>query len=143
MRIETLPVGDNYIYVLVEGGRAAVVDPGVAEPVEALLASEGVALDLILITHYHSDHKGGVAVLRRESSCRMAWPGGGAISVDPVVHDGDAVDFAGHAIEVLEVPGHSDCDVAYYVPSAHALFTGDTLFAGGCGRVLGGATDRM
>jgi len=143
MDIETLQVGDNYIYVLIEGDRAAVVDPGVSAPVTALLRERGLTLELILITHYHGDHTGGVAALRQAADCRVAGPSGGAIGVDPVVHDGEVVGFAGHVIEVLEVVGHTDCDVAYYLPAAKALFTGDVLFSGGCGRVLGGQMAQM
>ncbi|MBT3296121.1 MAG: hydroxyacylglutathione hydrolase [Verrucomicrobia bacterium] len=137
MRVETLRAGDNFIYVLVAGQRAAVVDPGVAGPVQAFLDAEGLTLELILLTHYHGDHTGGVSALRR-SGCVVAGPAGGPVALDRVVVDGEALDFGHSAIEVLDVPGHTAHDTAYCLPDEPALFTGDVLFAGGCGRLFGG-----
>ena len=141
--IETVRHADNFIHVLVEGPSAAVVDPGVAGPVESCLRAEGLTLDLILVTHHHGDHTGGCRRLQQVSGCRIAAPAGGAIGADTVVADGDEIDFAGNRIEVLGVPGHTGHDVAFYLPSAGAVFTGDTLFACGCGRVFGGNATQM
>ena len=142
MRIETLRVGDNFVYVLIAGKRAAVVDPGVAGPVQAFLDAEGWPLDLILLTHYHGDHTGGCAALRG-NGCAVVGAVGGSVPLDRVVADGDRLDFAGCAIEVLAVPGHTTHDTAYYLPDAQALFTGDVLFAGGCGRLFDGDAAQM
>lgn len=135
MQLETLLWGDNYIYVLIEGGMAAVVDPGAAGPVRNFLDERGIELDLILITHNHSDHTGGGAELRQAMSCRVAGPPGGWLDPDQVVRDGDVLEFAGQRIETLSVPGHTAHDRAYYLPEQKAVFTGDVLFACGCGRV--------
>jgi hydroxyacylglutathione hydrolase len=143
MTIETLRRGDNRVYVLIEGKRTAVVDPGSAEPVRQFLRGRGLTLDLILITHHHWDHTGGCEDLRRSVPCRLAGPKGGSIPLDRAVADGDAIRFAGRSIEVLAVPGHTTHDVAYYLPSHKAVFTGDALFAAGCGRILGADAGRM
>ncbi|MDP6491133.1 MAG: hydroxyacylglutathione hydrolase, partial [Kiritimatiellia bacterium] len=135
MRIETLQVGENFVYVLAVAGRAAVVDPGVADPVSAYLEEAGLTLELILLTHYHGDHTGGVVALRRASH-DVVGPAGGSIELDRTVVHGDSIDFAGHPIRALAVPGHTTHDTAYYLPEAKALFTGDLLFACGCGRMF-------
>lgn len=142
MDIRTLRNGDNHIYLLVADGIMAVVDPATAGPVEGAGRQLGCRLELVLITHHHADHTGGVEELRARWGCRVAGPPGG-MAVDTVVRDGDCLSFGRHAIEVLSVPGHTDHDVAYCVPDAHAVFTGDVLFAGGCGRVFGGQTETM
>jgi hydroxyacylglutathione hydrolase len=143
MDIRTLRYADNFIYLLREGQRAAVVDPGAAQPVAAALQAEGCALELALITHHHADHTGGVAELKERSACRVVGPPGGLTAVVSPVGGGDVVSFAGRSIEVLPVPGHTVHDLAYYLPEARVVFTGDTLFAGGCGRVLGGQPQVM
>jgi len=142
MQIETLTVGDNFIYVLTEGSRAAVVDPGIAKPVSSFLAQAGLTLELILLTHYHGDHTGGVDALRR-GGCDVMGPSGGSLDLDRTVSDGETVMFAGTSIDILEVPGHTAHDTAYYVPEAQAVFTGDVLFACGCGRMFGRDAERM
>ena len=136
MKMETLRYGDNFIYLLLEGGRAAVADPGVADPVLQALERHGVALELILLTHYHGDHTGGCRELKNTTGCRIAGSTGGTVPLDETVVDGDSITFAGNTISVLSVPGHLSHDVAYVVPSTGMLFSGDTLFAAGCGRIF-------
>lgn len=136
MEIHTLRYADNFIYLLLEEERAAVVDPRAALPVAALLQARAVALELILITHHHGDHTGGVPELKERWPCRVAGPADGLLAVDPAVVEGDRIPFGPCQIHVLEVPGHTQHDVAYYLPEQKAVFTGDTLFAGGCGRVF-------
>ena len=140
--INILRVGDNYVYVLVATGHAVVVDPGSAGPVKDFLSANKLTLDTVLITHHHGDHTGGCADLRQTTGCRIAGPEGGS-TVDMVLHDGDSIELEGHAIEVLAVPGHTDREVAYYLPGEKAVFTGDVLFAGGCGRLFGGTAAQM
>ncbi len=137
MKIETLRSGDNFIYLLLDGQRAAVVDPGSAAPVERALAACGATLELILITHHHGDHTAGCRALKRATGCRVVGPPGGAALMDACVGDGDGVPFAGTRLSVLSVPGHTRHDLAYYAADAQAVFTGDTLFACGCGRIFG------
>jgi hydroxyacylglutathione hydrolase len=143
MNISTLRHGDNFIYVLHEGGSAAVVDPGVAPPVHDALQALGCSLELILITHHHSDHAGGVAPLKKATGCRAVGPSGGLAALDQLVGEGAVVPFAGHTMRVLSVPGHTQHDVAYYLPDEKALFPGDVLFAGGCGRMFSGPAELM
>ncbi len=145
-------LSDNYIYVLVddEGGRAAVVDPGEAEPVALWLQRNAVALDSILLTHHHGDHVAGVAeVRRRHGDVRVV----GAArdrkrlpALTEAVSDGDTVAVLGREARVLEVDGHTLGHVAYFVPDEAGggdLFSGDTVFGGTIGNLFEGTPDDM
>ena len=148
LNIRPLPAfEDNYIWLLTRpgGADAAVVDPGDEDPVLETLDREGLTLTAILITHKHGDHTGGVRELRdRYPGARVYGPAGEAIATltDPL-RDGDTLDLgiAGARFSVLEVPGHTEGHLAYY--GGGVLFCGDTLFAGGCGRVFSGTHEQL
>ncbi len=145
--VQLIPVlQDNYVFVLQRAGRAAVVDPAVAEPVIAELERQGLELVAILHTHHHSDHIGGTPALRRR------WPQAAVIApaceADRIpqtqgVHDGERLTLLGQPVDVLAVPGHTRGHVAYHLPESGHLFCGDTLFAGGCGRLFEGTPEQM
>lgn len=144
--IQVIPVPalrDNYIWLIRLPGmpaapQAVIVDPGAAEPVLAALAEHALQPAAILITHHHPDHTGGISDLQRRFRLPLYGPAG--LCTDApyrVVHEGAVVDFGdGVALHVMEVPGHTLDHVAYY--GNGLLFCGDTLFTGGCGRLLGG-----
>jgi hydroxyacylglutathione hydrolase len=141
MELTTLRVmDDNYIHVMIHAGRAAAIDPGVAAPLLALLAERGLLLEAVLLTHGHHDHTGGVAALVEDCGCEVYGPAGVAVHG---LRDGERLDVCGTELEVLATPGHSDCDLCYYSRDDELLFTGDTLFLCGCGRVFGGDYARM
>lgn len=144
MQIEALPAfTDNYLWLLHDGGRAAVVDPGDAEVVEAALAARGLVLTTILITHHHADHLGGVAALKSRHAAVSIGPDDARIGADRVVGDGERVILAGLDVEaeVIAVPGHTRSHLAFRV--GEALFCGDTLFSLGCGRLFEGSPAQM
>jgi hydroxyacylglutathione hydrolase len=149
LEIEILPVlSDNYVYLLrdpVEGA-TAVVDPGVAAPVLARFEETGSKLDWILSTHHHQDHTGGNLELKRRTGCRVAGPAGerDAIpGIDLELHDGDRFRLGSAEALVLETPGHTRGHISYWFESAAAVFSADTLFALGCGRVFEGSPQQM
>ncbi|EJN09325.1 hydroxyacylglutathione hydrolase [Herbaspirillum sp. YR522] len=138
---------DNYLWLIHDGHQAAVVDPGDAAPVLAALAANRLTLGAILLTHHHADHVGGVLELAG------AYPGlpvyGPAReSIAGVTHrlaEGDEVELPQWQLifKVIDVPGHTSGHIAYHAASASMLFCGDTLFAGGCGRIFEGTPAQM
>jgi len=147
LAITPLPAfNDNYLWLLARGGRAAVVDPGDAAPVAQALAERGLILDAILVTHHHGDHVGGVAALAARGSVTVYGPRGESIPRrDVALADGDAIEVLGVRFAVIDVPGHTAGHIAYYAEALDppALFCGDTLFAGGCGRLFEGTPAQM
>jgi len=133
---------DNYIWLLSRPGEesACVVDPGDASPVEAALEREGLTLGCILVTHHHLDHVGGLERLCERYSPRVYGPHNPNIKrIDTPLRDGDTLDVLGCDFSVLAVPGPTLDHIAYFHDGAEpVLFCGDTLFAGGCGRVFEG-----
>ena len=148
MNIIALPAfADNYIWLLHDGRRALVVDPGDPQPVLSALQDHGLRLEAILVTHHHPDHTGGVAELRTQTGAAVWGPAREAIP-EPftALKDGKTVTTLGTAWSVLEVPGHTAGHIAYFaddVNGAPLLFCGDTLFSGGCGRLFEGTPAQM
>jgi hydroxyacylglutathione hydrolase len=145
LRIEAIPAfSDNYIWLLVREGRAAVVDPGDAAPVQRALDQRGLRLDGILVTHHHADHVGGVAVLAADSGAPVYGPATEDIPARThAVAAGAEFELLGERCTVLEVPGHTRGHLAYLLPALPALFCGDTLFGAGCGRLFEGTPAQM
>lgn len=155
MQIHRLPVlSDNYVFLLhdVATNTAAVVDPAVAKPVLAKLAELGAELVAIFNTHHHSDHVGGNRKLLQHFPKAGVYAGAedrGRIPGQTVeLREGDKVEFAGHEAKVFFIPGHTRGHIAYYfAPMIEGepgeLFCGDTIFAGGCGRLFEGTPAQM
>lgn len=152
LTITALPVlEDNYVFLLQRGGQAAVVDPAVADPVVRWLEERGLDLVAVLQTHHHSDHIGGTpALLRRWPAAAVVASGADreripfqTLSVD----GGDRFTLLERTVEVLAVPGHTRAHLAFHLPAegeeGAELFCGDTLFAGGCGRLFEGTPEQM
>lgn len=146
-------LSDNYIFLLYDppSRLAAVVDPAQAQPVLQCVQNLGADLIAIFNTHHHSDHVGGNRQLLKEFPALCVYGGAedrGRIPGQQVfLGEGDRVEFAGREGEVLFVPGHTRAHIAYYFPPQDGdegnLFCGDTLFAGGCGRLFEGTPAQM
>jgi hydroxyacylglutathione hydrolase len=149
MRIVPIPVLlDNYAYlVIVDSGAAAVVDPSEAGPVLDAAAREGADLRAIWNTHHHWDHVGGNRdLLLARPGLKVFGYAGDRTRIPGItdgVEDGEDFDFEGSAVQVIFIPAHTSGHVAYYLASERAVFTGDTLFAGGCGRLFEGDASMM
>lgn len=135
-------LGDNYIYLYqCADNTAFVIDPGDSTPVLPLLKSRNLILSAILATHSHYDHVGGARELKKTTTCRIIGPDRNGIpGLDRIVKDAEIIELPGVRIQVITTPGHTAASVCYYVlPTENRsgiLFTGDTLFIGGCGRIL-------
>lgn len=138
---------DNYLWLLHDGERALVVDPGEAAPVLQALAQHGLQLTSILVTHHHADHTGGVAALREATGAQVYGPATESIPAPYTpLREGDAVQALGLDFQVLDVHGHTAGHIAFYAPDVDGqplLFCGDTLFSGGCGRLFEGTPAQM
>ena len=155
MEIKRIPVlSDNYVFVLSDPQRkiAAVVDPAIAEPVIDYLQSIDAQLVAIFNTHHHSDHVGGNKKLVAKFPNLCVYGGvedRGRIPHQQVyLHEGDTVEFCDRTAQVFFIPGHTRGHIAYYFPPLEAegtgeLFCGDTIFAGGCGRLFEGTPAQM
>lgn len=145
LRVFTLPVlEDNYTYLLSNGKSAVCVDPADAGPVLRLVDEGPLSLNMVLVTHYHSDHTAGVRELKNKTGCLVAGPRVDGLSwVDREVMNDQYIEFGQEKIKVMATPGHSVEHLCYYEETGGALFSGDTLFGGGCGRVFSGQYDRM
>lgn len=156
MKIHALPAfADNIIWGLESAGELVVVDPGQAEPVLRFLSDRGLRLSAILVTHHHADHTGGIgdllAQLPAKTNEGLAVFGPGyckSLGVSHEVTDGSEVWLFNHSLrlETIACPGHTVDHIAFFThPSGQApmLFCGDTLFAGGCGRLLGGTAEQL
>lgn len=148
MKLIPLPAfADNYIWMLHDGHKALVVDPGDAQPVLVALQREGLLLESILVTHHHADHTGGVAELRNSTGARVFGPAGEEMP-EPLqrLSGGESINTLGLRFEILDVPGHTAGHIAFYCDDMDAqplLFCGDTLFSGGCGRLFEGTPAQM
>jgi hydroxyacylglutathione hydrolase len=138
---------DNYIWMVRKDGAAAVVDPGDAAPVLAWLEREGVTLSAIVNTHHHGDHVGGNEALLARFAVPVFGPAGERIpGRTQALREGDEIDVPGVDLHlrVLDVPGHTAGHIAYVgAADGPILFCGDTLFAGGCGRLFEGTAAQM
>lgn len=131
------PESCTYTYLLAdEGTREAVIIDPVLELMErdiALVKQNGLCLRWVLDTHVHADHVTGAEALKEALGARTCVCGDcGTWGYDRHLEDGDGVELGGESIEVIHTPGHTPGSVCYLWRDA--LFTGDTLFIGGCGR---------
>ena len=156
MDIHAIPAfEDNIIWALESAGELVVVDPGDAGPVIHFLSTQHLRLSGILVTHHHGDHTGGIAQLQDYCQAKRPDPlpvfgpercrGQG---VTETVAEGATVSLFRNTLHlsVLFCPGHTNDHIAYFgAPAGKApiLFCGDTLFAGGCGRLLGGTAAQL
>jgi len=149
METRLVPVPpDNYVILLTDpnGPTTVVVDPGQAPVVEAALAEGGRTLTHILVTHHHADHIGGAAELTARFGCRVIGCGADRRRIPAItdpVSDGETFTLADERFLVMETPGHTVGHICFHLPLSNRLFSGDTLFMMGCGRLFEGTPDQM
>ena len=149
IEVVTVPcLSDNYAFLLHEtaSGETALVDAPEAAPILSALDARGWRLSQVWITHHHADHVQAVEELRSATGATVrghAKDEKRMPRLDRAVNDGETFDFAGHAVHVMDVSGHTIGHIAYHVPDAQAVFTGDSLMALGCGRLFEGTAPVM
>lgn len=148
LEIVAVPVlSDNYAWLVYDPKtqEAAAVDPGEAAPVLAEAEKRGWTIAQVFITHWHSDHTGGIAEMKKVGAT-IVGPRAEADRIDGLdvfLKPDDVVRIGGHTGQVLSVPGHTQGHLAFHFADDAAVFTGDTLFAMGCGRLFEGTPADM
>ena len=147
---QTVPIlSDNYAWMLRDSGTGsvAIVDPADAKPIIAALEKAGGRLDLILLTHHHSDLIAGVDEVRAHfKGAKVVGAAADAHrlpKLDQAVKEGDAVAFGNASARVIDTPGHTRGQINYFFPDGEILLSGDTLFSLGCGRLIEGTAGEM
>jgi hydroxyacylglutathione hydrolase len=149
LTVERVPtLGDNYTYVIAcdETGEAAIVDAPEFDPVVACVDALGVRVTKVLSTHHHPDHSAANPQLAERYGVPVY---GHASDADRLpgftngLEEGDTVAVGNQVAKVLFIPAHTRGHIAYWFEDAGVAFTGDTLFAGGCGRLFEGTPEMM
>ncbi len=149
LRIERIPTWqDNYSYLLIceETLEAAIVDAPEADPVIRRVEQTGARVSKILSTHHHADHSMANPELAKRFDAPVYGHHSDAKRIPGFtngVDEGDRIDVGRETARVLFIPSHTMGHVAYVFDEAKALFSGDMLFAGGCGRLFEGDAQMM
>lgn len=141
-------LSDNYGVLLhdADSGATASIDAPDAGAVKAALAEKGWSLTHVLVTHHHWDHTQGIPQLVADTGCKVIGPAGEGTNLsglDVELSDGDTYEFAGHAAQIFETPGHTLGHICWWFEGERLLFAGDTIFAMGCGKLLEGTPAQM
>lgn len=144
MAIQIIPIlNDNYVPLIDNNGAAIVIDPGLCSPILEEIKKKELQLKAILLTHHHWDHIDGTEELAARTGAQVYGASDKRFHASKVVKQGDRLSLCGLSIDVLETPGHTRSHLSYYIAEEDALFTGDTLFSCGCGRLFEGSAKEM
>jgi len=146
LQIQIIPAfKDNYIYVLSKDKKAWVFDPGESEPVARHLSQIDAEEVAIILTHHHWDHVSGVEKLRDQFEASVWGPKDSRIPFVEHHLSSGSTSILGKTFQVISTPGHTIPALSYYIEidKQSYLFSGDTLFAGGCGRLMEGSAKQM
>jgi len=141
-------LGDNYVWLFHDRdtGETAVIDPCVTLPVLEAAGARDWPITQIWNTHWHPDHTDANLGIKAATGCAVVGPedpNHPIPGLDSVVADGALFQIGRQRVEVLSTPGHTAVHIVFHVPDAGVVFTGDTLFALGCGRLFEGTADQM
>ncbi len=139
---------DNYIYILRDEAAqlTAAIDPSESKPVTDFLSKKNWSLDLILNTHHHPDHVGGNIELKNKFNCPVYSSSYDLKRIPGATHSlkhENKLTFGASTFQIFEVPGHTLGAIAFYSKQDKLLFTGDTLFTLGCGRLFEGSAGEL
>jgi hydroxyacylglutathione hydrolase len=135
---------DNYGVLVhdTQTKETVAVDAGNSTDYLKALDKMGWSLTQIWITHHHGDHTDGLIELKKQTGAKVFGPKSVDV-VDVILSEGDQFEFSGSKVKVLETPGHTLDMLNFYLISEETIFTGDTLFVMGCGRLFEGSAEQM
>ncbi|MBR0553442.1 hydroxyacylglutathione hydrolase [Stakelama marina] len=141
-------LSDNYVWLVHDPAsqETVVIDPAEAQPVLDAASERGWTITAIWNTHWHPDHTGGNAELKKATGAAVTGPAAEAERIPTLDHgvgEGDVVSIGEHRARVMEVPAHTAGHIAFHFADDAAIFVGDTLFAMGCGRLFEGDAEQM
>ena len=137
---------DNYIWLMTTNEGSIVIDPGECINLLKTIEQKNIKLDAVLITHHHYDHTGGIEeLLIKYPYLKVYGPNNNIDFIKSRLTDGELLNVIGIDFEIIEIPGHTLDHIAYFanINNSPILFCGDTLFAGGCGKIFEGTFDQM
>ena len=149
MKIQIIPcLQDNYSYLIIdeENNTACVIDPSEADPVIKYLEDNKIELKFILNTHHHYDHVGGNHELKKKYGASVIGykddkeriP-----EIDILVNDQETWVYENFEAKIIHIPGHTLGHICFYFYKEESVFTGDTLFSLGCGKIFEGTYSQM
>ncbi|MDC0401069.1 hydroxyacylglutathione hydrolase [Candidatus Pelagibacter sp.] len=149
MKIQIIPcLKDNYSYLIIDEKKniACVIDPGEADPIIEYLENNNIKLKYILNTHHHYDHVGGNQKLKNKYGANVVGykdDKDRIPEIDILVHDQEIWVYENFEAKILHIPGHTLGHICFYFYKENSVFTGDTLFSLGCGRIFEGTNSQM
>jgi hydroxyacylglutathione hydrolase len=149
IEITLLPaLRDNYAIVLHarNTGEVAIVDTPETQPILDFLAREKLTLNYIFNTHHHWDHTDNNLEIKEKTGCAIygfAEDAARIPGIDRQLKAGETFTFGGQEVQIIAMPGHTIGSIAYYLPAQQVIFSGDTLFGLGCGRLFEGTPEQM
>ena len=149
MKIQIIPcLKDNYSYLIIDekSNIACVVDPSEAEPIIKYLEDTQIKLKFILNTHHHYDHVGGNKELKEKYGASVVGYKGDKEripEIDILVSDQETWIYKNFEAKIIHIPGHTLGHICFYFYKNDSVFTGDTLFSLGCGRIFEGTYEQM
>ena len=149
MKVEIIPcLQDNYSYLIIDENNleACVVDPSEAKPIIDYLSGKNINLKYILNTHHHYDHIGGNTELKKKFGSVVLGFNGDAKripEIDILLKDNEIWNSGNFKAKIIHIPGHTLGHICFYFFDENLLFTGDTLFSLGCGRIFEGTYEQM
>jgi len=149
MKIKIIPcLQDNYSYLIIDEKKntACVVDPSEADPIIKILEKDKIKLECILNTHHHYDHVGGNQKLKKKYGARVFGFEGDKEripGIDVLLNDQEIWKYENFAAKIIHIPGHTLGHICFYFYKEQSIFTGDTLFSLGCGRIFEGTYSQM
>jgi len=149
MEIKIIPcLQDNYSYLIVDeaNNTACVIDPSEADPIIQYLENNKIKLKFILNTHHHYDHVGGNKKLKEKYAASVVGYKGDQKripEIDILLDDQETWVHKNFEAKIIYIPGHTLGHICFYFYKEESVFTGDTLFSLGCGRLFEGTHSQM